>query len=221
MSKRHVLTFALAATLVLGAAPVFANTLAVTNAAAITGAFGLELTVDASPGTAAYVVQDDPLIINNETHILMRVNAANLLAFRLGLGNSRSFIAMQVQGGNPVIGNNKAIGRFYVISKNNRLRVRCHCRRNNGQARFCNALSMASGTDTAQFEYEIFNTLGTGTATDLTSCVARVTGVGEVGRGDVNNSITNFTGMRLGLVGSLNIPANAGQIYFDDFESFR
>lgn len=218
MSKRHVLTFALAAALVLGAAPVFANTLAVTNAAAITGSFGLELTVDATPGTAAYVVQDDPGIVNNETHILMRVNAANLLAFRTGLGNSRSFIAMQVQGGNTSIGNNKAVGRFYVISKNNRLRVRCHCRRNNGQARFCNAISMASGADTATFEYEIWQQIGDGSET---SCAARVVGVGEVSRSDVNNSITTFTGMRLGLVGSLNIPANAGSIYFDDFESFR
>lgn len=217
MSKRHVFTLALAAALILGAAPVFANTLAVTNAAAITGNFGLELTVDGNPGQRALVIQDDPGIINNETHILMRVDAGNLLAFRQGLGNSRSFIAMQVQGDNAV-SNNGAVGRLYMISKNGRFRVRCHCKRNNDQARFCQALSMNSGTDLATIEYEIFQQIGDGTQT---SCAARAIGFGEVSRSDVRNDLTVFTGMRLGLVGSLNIPANAGSIYFDNFESFR
>ncbi|MCB1035907.1 MAG: hypothetical protein KDD47_18950 [Acidobacteria bacterium] len=215
MSKRHILSLALAAALVLGAAPVFANTLAVTNAAAITGSFGLELTVDASPTVRALVIQDDPGVIANETHVLMRVNAGNLLTFRTGLGNSRSFIAMQVNG-NTSLSNNVAVGRFYIISKNDRLRVRCHCRRNNDQARFCSALSLNSGATTATFEYEWWAAI-----TGNTACAARAIGFGEVSVNNINSDLTVVNAMRLGLVGSLSIPANAGSIYFDDFESFR
>ena len=218
MSNRHVLTLALAAALVLGAAPVFATTLSVTNAAAITGSFGLEIDNTDAGVNPALVIQDDPGVINDETHVLMRVTAGNLLNFRTAVGNSRSFIAMQVQGRNPVIGNNKAVGRLYLISKNNRIRYRCHCRRNNGQARFCSAASLPSGATTATFEYEIFQQLGDGSTT---SCSATAVGFPTVSVNNVRNDITFFTGMRLGFVGSLNLPANQGVIHFDDFESFR
>ena len=57
--------------------------------------------------------------------------------------------------------------------------------------------------------------------TGNTACAARAIGFGEVSVNNINSDLTVVNAMRLGLVGSLSIPANAGSIYFDDFESFR
>ncbi len=218
MTIRRSMIAALAVGLALSAAPVWANSLAVTNAAALTGSFGLEIRLDTSPQQVAYVEQADSGVIADETHVLARFQLGNVQPFRTALGNSKSFQLFQLRGDSPA-GTAIVQGRLYFISKNGNARVRGYCKLNNGNDRFADAVTIPSGNTVTTVELEW-------TQGEPGSCCGRVigTGGGEACRTDVNNQLTVIDGMRLGLTGSLTDldPENPTvALYADTFESFR
>ncbi|MCH9646985.1 MAG: hypothetical protein K0U98_02035 [Deltaproteobacteria bacterium] len=214
MSKRNLM-IAIAAILVLGASPIFASTLAVTNAAAMTGSFGLEITVDGTPNTIALVEARGSAGAGptQETHHLARFEYD---PNGLTMNNVTWFQLFNLRGQNIVAPGEISISRIYTIRKNNLYRLYAMCKFNNNVERYTTRINV-SGPVTVELDW----TAGT-LADPNNGCCLTVVGSGTVCRNDVNNSAHRIDAARLGLVGNdgLLLP-NAGSYYLDTYESFR
>ncbi len=213
MSKRSCLMLAVVAVLVLGASPMMANSLAVTNAAALTGSFGLEVIIDATPTQIALVeargtAGAGPLA---ETHHLSRFQFdPNALT----MNNSTWFQLHNLRAQNILAPGEIAVSRIYMVRKNNLYRMFAMCKFNNNAERYTTRIDIG-GPVTVELDW-LAGTIGTG------GCCLTVVGSGTVCRNDVNNSAHEIDAARLGLVANdgLLLP-NAGSYYVDTYESFR
>ena len=231
MSTRRIVV-AIAAIVLLSGSAVYANSLQVNAAAAMTGSFGLAVTIEPGNTGNTVFVEKNGL---DESNILARWQwrHGTLIADDI---DSKSFQLLALLGfsdGGPTPGTLQIMGRAYLSGKGTitgqppRAFFRAHamCRNSNNSARFSNTLTVpktiasTSNNLTAVWEYELINS--TGTNFDGVCCV-RVIGVGERCRTDAQTYLNHITGFRFGAIGTGNIPAAAGGTYdLDTFEAFR
>jgi hypothetical protein len=231
MSTRRILV-AITALILLSGTTAYANSLQVNAAAAMTGSFGLAVTLDpASPNNSVYVEKTGW----DESSILTRWQwrRGDLVADTI---DSKSFALMALLGhstGGPTPGALQIMGRAYLSGKGHIIgqppraffRLHAMCRNSNNSARFSNTLTIpktlaGTGTNqTVQIEYELTNS--TGTNFDGICCV-RAIGVGERCRTDAQTYLNHITGVRFGAFGTGNLTTDADGTYnLDTFEAFR
>jgi len=231
MSTRRFVV-AIAAIVLLSSSAVYANSLQVNAAAAMTGSFGLAVTIEpGNTGNSVYVEKNGW----DESNILARWQwrHESLIADDI---DSRSFQLLALLGfsdGGPTPGALQIMGRAYLSGKGTItgqppaafFRAHAMCRNSNNSARFSSTLtipkSLASTTsnEIITWEYELIES--TGTNFDGVCCV-RVIGVGERCRTDAQTYLNHITGARFGAIGTGNVPAAAdGTYHLDTFEAFR
>lgn len=232
MFKRSFL-IALAICTLVGGTAVYANSLQVNAAAAMTGSFGLAVTIEpGNTGNSVYVEKTGW----DETSILARWEWRRGTAIADDF-DSRSFQLMALLGfsdGGPTPGALQIMGRAYLSGKGTLgsgqppaafWRAHAMCRNSNNSARFSNTLTIpktlasTANNVTTEWEYELIPS--TGTNFDGTCCV-RVIGVGERCRNDAQTYLNHITGVRFGAIGTGNLQSTAeGTIHLDTFEAFR
>ena len=205
MSKRSILVLVASLALVLGATSAFAdNSLAVTNAAAIVGNFGLEVITDGSSNSA--FVQD----VTPDSETVYRAGfRMNPNGIAMDEGSLHAIMMGRMQGGQ---GN---IIRLYIRRQGGTYKLRCRWKKDGGGTGFCGQFTFAPNNTRITVEWVQSDGSDNGRVR-----LTKGTSV-EADRMGLANGTFDIDTVRLGMPQGTNNPTTNGTYYVDEFESFR